>query len=111
MPVTVDEALRDSLVVNAREVIREFSFQVGHLNTEVRVRLYRSLDGGKIGYRVSHHIHTPRHMDPQVPPMSWGEDEGDAMRLAVSGITEQYRSAMEEGMIPHESWLIPNKVF
>jgi hypothetical protein len=111
MNPTGDEAWQDPLVTQAREIIREYSFQVGELHTEIRVRLYREIGGTRVGYRVSHHLHTPRHLDPAVPSMSWCDDEAQALRTAIEGITSHYKTGQQDGMIPHESWLIPNKVF
>jgi len=96
----------------ARRFVSEYQFFVGELPQMVAVRLYESLDRSWIEFEQSHFINTPLQIDAYRTNAPYGDNEDDALRLAVGFcLVQWYEQAVREGHQPDESWLVPNPRF
>jgi hypothetical protein len=96
----------------ARRFLSEYQFFVGELPQMVAVRLYESLDRDCIEFEQSHFINTPLQIDAYRTSAPYGENEDDALRLAVGFcLVQWYEQAVREGHQPDQSWLVPNPRF
>jgi len=97
---------------DVRVFVKEASFYLGALKTEIRVRLYvRPQDETTIHYEQSHGLRTPLQRDQASAPSGAADSEEEAFAEAVSQLTEAYDLAVMSGHRPHEDWLVPNKYF
>ena len=105
-------AFENDLIHGARRFISEHQFFVGELPQRVTVRLYQSLDRDWIEFEQSHFINTPIQIDAYRTSTPFGDDEDDALHLAVGFcLVQWYEQAVGEGHQPDESWLVPNPRF
>lgn len=96
----------------ARRFLSEYQFSLGQLQQVITVRLYQSLDRNWVEFEQSHFINTPLQIDAYRTSSPYGDDEDDALRLAVDFCLAQwYEQAVREGHQPDESWLVPNHRF
>ena len=111
MAWTMDQVFESKTLVNPMQVIGEYQFHVGKLETEITVRLLRPLRGEGIWWEQSHFIKTPTQLDVYMPGRPWGDYAEYALHLACTSITQYYDEAIKAGHDPVESWLVPNKTF
>ena len=105
-------AFESEHIRGARRFVSEHQFFVGELPQRVTVRLYQSLDGDWIEFEQSHFINTPLQIDAYRTSTPCGDDEDDALHLAVGFcLVQWYEQAVAEGHQPDESWLVPNPRF
>lgn len=83
-----------------------FSFRLGRLSTLITLRLTH-LEGGDVGYALSHAIKTPLQAGPYRTSRSYDDSFPAAVRKAVRGLSSYYASAVEAGHEPAEEWLVP----
>jgi hypothetical protein len=95
-----------------RRFVSEYQFFVGELPQMITVRFYQSLDRNWIEFEQSHFINTPLQIDAYRTSAPYGDDQDDALRLAVGFcLVQWYEQAIREGHQPDESWLVPNPRF
>jgi hypothetical protein len=95
-----------------RRFVSEYQFFVGELPQMITVRFYQSLDRNSIEFEQSHFINTPLQIDAYRTSAPYGDDQDDALRLAVGFcLVQWYEQAIREGHQPDESWLVPNPRF
>ena len=105
-------AFENEHIHGARRFVSEHQFFVGELPQRVTVRLYQSLDRDWIEFEQSHFINTPLQIDAYRTSTPFGDDEDDALHLAVRFcLVQWYEQAVGEGHQPDESWLVPNPRF
>jgi hypothetical protein len=105
-------AFENEHIHGARRFVSEHQFFVGELPQRVTVRLYQSLDRDWVEFEQSHFINTPLQIDAYKTSSPYGDDEDDALRLAVDFcLVQWYEQAVREGHSPDESWLVPNPRF
>jgi hypothetical protein len=96
----------------ARRFVSEYQFFVGELPQMITVRFYQPLDRNWIEFEQSHFINTPLQIDAYRTSAPYGDDQDDALRLAVGFcLVQWYEQAIREGHQPDESWLVPNPRF
>jgi hypothetical protein len=110
MPHTIESALQDDLVtvLDRHDDMGSFAINIGMLDTPVFIELGRFLTDDRIKFSVSHSIHTPLQAGPYRTSISFRDDPGYTLHLAISGLTEHYRQAVRAGHTPDESWLVRN---
>ena len=105
-------AFENEHVHGARRLVSEHQFLIGSLQQRITVRLYQSLERNWIEFEQSHFINTPLQIDAYRTSTPYGDDEDDALRLAVGFcLVQWYEQAVREGHRPDESWLVPNPRF
>jgi len=110
--INMHSAFENEHIHGARRFVSEHQFFVGELPQRVTVRLYQSLDRDWIEFEQSHFINTPLQIDAYRTSTPFGDDEDDALHLAVGFcLVQWYQQAVAEGHRPDESWLVPNPKF
>ena len=105
-------AFENEHVHGARRLLSEHQFLIGTLRPRITVRLYQSLERDWVEFEQSHFINTPLQIDAYRTSTPYGDDEDDALRLAVGFcLVQWYEQAVREGHQPDESWLVPNPRF
>ena len=59
-------------------------------------------------FRLSHAIKTPLQFGPYRTSCPIGGDPAYALNLAVMGLINYYREAVDDGHTPSEDWLVEN---
>ena len=109
---TLREAFEHREVKDVRIFLKEASFYLGRLKTEVRIRLYvRPEEETTIHYEQSHRLRTPLQTDRAVSAEGSADTEEEAFQDAVQQLTDAYDLAVMSGHRPNEDWLVPNKYF
>lgn len=112
MAYTLREALKHRNVKDVRILVREASFYLESLQTEIRIRLYiRPEDEQTLYYETSHHLKTPLHRDRVASDRNYGASEAEAFHAAMTSLTDPYDDAVMSGHRPSEDWLVPNRFF
>ncbi len=102
----------DSELTNEpRKLIGEYKFYLGTLTPEITIRLYVPFHSTKILFEQSHFINTPTQMDAYETSRPWNDDVYSAINQVISGFTGYYESAVRNGNIPDNSWLVSNPNF
>lgn len=76
----------------------------------VKIRIYENTDGDYF-YHQSHLIKTPLQAGPYQSNAISGENQEDALRLAVYALMTSYHAAVVKGHHPSREWLVPNEYF
>lgn len=105
--MTVDEALNHNLVtvIQRNHQAGFYRITLGTLATEVFIRLKPKGGSGQTAFERSHDIKTPLQIGPYRTSISLYDTPGDAMRRAITGLTDHYEHAVKAGHSPEESWL------
>jgi len=109
MPWTIDAALADEAIERTERTNHRYSFWLKGIPTEIQVTLSINPERGGFDFHLSDLIHTPTQTEPYRPRHTWGDDEGYALHLAVTAITQSYREAIDAGFPPNVIWLVPNE--
>ncbi len=111
MAWTIDDAVSNKTLNDAKIHIREVSFRLGHLAPKINIRLFRYPGDKEIYFEQSHFIQTPKQADVYLPAMKSDSTEAYALTHAVQGLTHPYEVAVAQGHVPTEAWLRSNKEF
>jgi len=109
MTWTIDAALEDQAIERTQQTEEGYSFWLKGISTEIRVILSFNPVRGGFNFHLSHFIRTPNQIGRYTPGRPWGDDEGYALHLAVTAITQYYGEAVKAGINPSPDWLIENK--
>ena len=85
-----------------------FEIRVGELETIVTIELRRDMSRNDTEFRLSHAIKTPLQIGPYRTSCPIGGDPAYALNLAVTGLINHYREAVDDGHSPSEDWLVEN---
>ncbi len=107
MAWTIESALDEDLVhvVSRDDNALRYIVRVGTLRTNIEINLRRA-KSPYVEFQRSHNIQTPLQAGPYVGSLHIADSVGAALRSAISGITMYYQSAIDEGELPNESWLV-----
>ena len=112
MEESLSSAFQHRDIKDVRILVREASFFLGALKTEIRLRLYVTPDDeAKVHYEQSHHLQTPMSTETSSVGSQFAYSESGAFEDAVSELTDAYDMAVMAGHRPQEDWLVPNKYF
>ena len=85
-----------------------FSFWMKDIPIEIMIVLSINGERGGFNFCTSHAIKTPLQAGPYHPSRPWGDDAAYALHLAVTSITQHYREAVNAGLKPDTTWLVPS---
>jgi hypothetical protein len=112
MEYSLKQAFHHREVKDVRIFLKEASFYLGSLKTEVRIRLYmRPEDESSIYYEQSHQIQTPMQTERPRSGMNFAHSEEEAFYEAIGDLTDAYDVAVMAGHRPRADWLVPNEYF
>ena len=111
MAWTIDDAVSGKTLRDTKIHVREVSFRLGHLDSKIRIRLFRYPGDKEIYFEHSHFIQTPGQADVHLPAMQSDSNEAYALTHAVEALTRPYDYAVEQGHEPSDDWLIENEDF
>jgi hypothetical protein len=111
MAWTIDDALSNKHVVDAKIFIGEVCFRLGNLAPKVTIKLYRRPGDREVYFQESHFIRIPELESADVVGPKSDNDEAYALTHAVEGLTRIYNAAVEQGLQPSDSWLVANDAF
>ncbi len=108
MPWTIDKALADDLVhlVSRDDKLGVYEFRVGKLATIISVSVGRLPSSNEGKYHRSHSIKTPKQSTAYHQSRLCWDDVPCALYQAISSITDYYRDAVKDGLVPDEAWLL-----
>ncbi len=109
MAWTIDDAVSQKTVKDAKIFVREVSFHLGDLTPKIRIRLFRYPGDKEIYFEQSHFIKTPEQPSIHVPELKSDSNEAYALTHAVEGLSHSYETAVEQGHLPSDAWLIFNE--
>lgn len=112
----MEHAFRDAFdhkeVKDVRISLREASFYLGTLKTEIRIRLYlRPEDATTVYYEQSHFLKTPMQRQTRPPTDNFADSEEEAFAEAIAALTDTYELALMSGHRADDDWLVPNSYF
>lgn len=105
---TIEDALKDESLEKIEKTNEGFSFWLKGIPTEISVVLSLNPLRGGFNFTLSHYIKTPVHSSAYRPSRPWGDNEGYALHLAVTAITQHFREAAAKGFTPSSDWLKPD---
>ncbi len=82
-----------------------YRFRLGVLQTEIELQL-ETLPGGATSFALSHLIKTPGQDAPYRTSRPWNDNPSAALQQAISGLTQHYKWAIDDGLRPNETWLV-----
>ncbi|WP_234732397.1 hypothetical protein [Acidocella facilis] len=107
MAYTIDSILNDPLItVIARDdEMGSFAIKIGTLKTIITIELGRYHTTETTKFKLSHAIHTPEQAGPYITSNPSGDYWEYALHRAINGLISYYKSAVNAGCQPKESWL------
>ena len=111
MAWTIDDAISDTTLRDAKIYVAEVSFRLGELAPRIRVRLFRLPGDKEVYYEQSHFLQISAQEEPATPSLKSDIDEAYALTHAVEALTRGYHTALEQGHAPADNWLVPNTDF
>lgn len=98
--------------VLCREIKAYLNLGGNTYHPEIRIKIYRrNVPGQMYHFEVSHYAHTPGQATPYRTSHTTAETEIEAIRQAISTTTSFLTSAIDRGLTPEDSWLVPNENF
>jgi hypothetical protein len=104
----IDDAVSNRTLRDAKILLSEVSFRLGHLTPKTRVRLFRYPGDREVYFEQSHFFKIPDQKTSDDALLKSDMDEAYALTHAVEAFTHPYEAALEEGREPSDSWLILN---
>jgi hypothetical protein len=110
MESDIERAVESFKYIRLRKRIADdtaFVIQLGELQTRIEITLVP--EDTRVTYWVSHRVHSPDNVGPYRPMAKSGETKTEALRMALGDLHFFFKKAIENGHVPNESWLVPNK--
>src|SRR5450432_1566193 len=110
MPMTIDAALDNPLitVLERDDPSGHVRFRLGALKTDIDVRMSWRPELGKYVFTQSHAIKTPKQDAPYWTSRPYNDSAALALDQVVTGLCQHYKEAVDAGLIPDETWLVPS---
>ena len=105
---TIDDAVSNRTLRDAKIFVSEVSFRLGDLTPTIRVRLFRYPGDKEVYFEQSHFVKIPDQRISDETFLKSDKDEAYALTHAVEALTHPYEAALAEGLEPADSWLIVN---
>lgn len=100
------------IVSEFSKIVGEYSFRLEQLsNIEIRIRIKCNENNDGFFFQTSHFIKTPLQATAYRTSRDYGQTEQIAIQMALETITSFYNEAINEGLIPDESWLEENESY
>ena len=98
------------------EIVREYRFHLGEIETKVRIRILKQLkcmdrneQVGPFYFETSHYVKTPLEAAAYITDRIYASTEDEALEGAINTLSGHYKIAVEKGLQPDQSWLILNQ--
>ena len=111
MAWTIDDAVSNKTLRDAKIHVRGVSFRLGDLSPKIRVRLFRWPGDKEIYFEQSHFLRVPGQREAHTPGLKSDSNEAYALTHAVEALAHAYDDAVERGHQPSDEWLIENEDF
>ena len=105
---SIDDALSNRTLRDAKIFVGEVSFRLGSLTPKIRVRLFRYPGDREVYFEQSHFLQIPDQRISNETLLQSDKDEAYALTHAVEALIHPYETAIAEGLEPIVSWLILN---
>ena len=105
---TIDDALSNRTLRDAKIFVGEVSFRLGSLTPKIRVRLFRYPGDREVYFEQSHFLQIPDQRISNETLLQSDKDEAYALTHAVEALMHPYETAIAEGLEPSDLWLIVN---
>ena len=105
---TIDDALSNRTLRDAKIFVGEVSFRLGSLTPKIRVRLFRYPGDREVYFEQSHFLEIPDQRTSNETLLKSDKDEAYALTHAVEALIHPYETAIAEGLEPSDVWLILN---
>jgi hypothetical protein len=109
MPMTIDAALDNPLitVLQRDDPSGYVRFRLGALLMEIEIWVTRRPELGIYVFTQSHAIRTPKQDAPYWTSRPYNDSAALALDQVISGLEQHFKEAVEAGLIPDETWLVP----
>ena len=107
----IEKILKHEIINEAKVLVSEYKFSLDGISKTVTIKIYKNIRTGYYEFYQSHFIHTPLQVGPYIANRSWNDTEELALNQVISGFTQYYNEAINDGYKPHDSWLVENKNF
>ena len=105
---TVDDAVSNRTLRDAKIFVGEVSFRLGSLTPKIKVRLFRYPGDREVYFEQSHFLKIPDLRISDEALLKSDKDEAYALTHAVEALIHPYETAIAEGSEPSDFWLILN---
>jgi len=105
---SIDDALSNRTLRDAKIFVGEVSFRLGSLTPKIRVRLFRYPGDREVYFEQSHFLQIPDQRISNETLLQSDKDEAYALTHAVEALMHPYETAIAEGLEPSDLWLIVN---
>ena len=105
---SIDDALSNRTLRDAKIFVGEVSFRLGSLTPKIRVRLFRYPGDREVYFEQSHFLQIPDQRISNETLLQSDKDEAYALTHAVGALIRPYETAIAEGLEPSDLWLIVN---
>ena len=105
---SIDDALSNRTLRDAKIFVGEVSFRLGSLTPKIRVRLFRYPGDREVYFEQSHFLQIPDQRISNETLLKSDKDEAYALTHAVEALMHPYETAIAEGLEPSDLWLIVN---
>jgi hypothetical protein len=111
MAHTIETAFDHQYVDQVLRFVSEYRFRLGTLESEITIRIFRTLDSKSYLFEQSHYISTPVQATPYITSRPWNDSEAAAINQVVGAMNDYYSEAVNKRHTPAESWLTTNEHF
>ena len=105
---SIDDALSNRTLRDAKIFVGEVSFRLGSLTPKIRVRLFRYPGDREVYFEQSHFLQIPDQRISNETLLQSDKDEAYALTHAAEALMHPYETAIAEGLEPSDLWLIVN---
>ena len=106
-----DFFLSTESIVESRELVRTYQFELENIMVTITIRIYRKIGQDRFYFDQSHYIKTPCQLARYRTSSPYRDTEDEALGHALTTFTHYYHEAVQKGHMPDETWLVANKNF
>ena len=110
MSLTIENAFDDGKLKQPARLHSEYIVQVGDLGKEVRIKIWKMVNGTGYYFTQSHYVETPAQGGPYRTSDITAESEAEALHKAVGTFTRFYNDTVK-GQAAEDSWFVKNEDF
>lgn len=115
MSSAAKEVFSNELIHSPRKILGEYVFYLESLSTPIKVRISLEYQPPQpehpFHFETSVYIHTPTQAGPYITSTPWDATEEGALQRVINGFLPYYKSAIDKGHNPEESWLVKNNYY
>lgn len=106
-----DEVLESYVLLREMKVYLKVGHEYYHPEVAIKIYLCNSIPRNIYHFEVSHLVKAPGQASAYATSNASASTEEQAIKLAIASTTRFFKVAMNNGHVPDDSWLIPNKRF